>query len=244
VAGDGGGTPLLLSHGFSATGRMFAPTVAALQAGRRCVTWDLRGHGRSDSPADPSQYSPELVLGDMAAILDAAEIGRAVLLGHSLGGFLSLDFARAHPERVAGLVLVGTGPGYRRDDAREGWNEMCERFARALEERGFDGLPGRSEEVEASAHRSVDGLVLAARHILTQRDGRVLEHLPAIAVPTVVIVGSDDKQFLAGSEYMASKVPGARRALIEGAGHAPMLSHPDRFLAVVGSFLDEVDQVT
>ena len=112
--GHGGGVPVLLSHGYCATGRMYESTVATLSASRRCITWDLRGHGRSDYPSDPAEYSVELTVGDMLAILDADEVGRAVLIGHSLGGFLSLALQREHPQRVAALVLVGTGPGYRR----------------------------------------------------------------------------------------------------------------------------------
>lgn len=239
--GAGGGTPVLFSHGFCATGRMFASTVAALAPTRRCLTWDLRGHGRSDHPDDDARYSVGESVDDMLAILDAAAIEQAVLLGHSLGGYLSLELQRLHPERVAALILVGTGPGYRRDDARATWNEMCEDFAVAFEERGFDGLPFRSEEVQRDAHRSVDGLTRAARHILTQRDARVLEHLPAIDVPTLVVVGEKDRQFLAGSSYMASKIPGARHVVVDGAGHAPMITHPEPFVAEVSAFLDAVD---
>ena len=65
----------------------------------------------------------------MLAILDDVGAERAVVLGHSLGGYLSLELAIAHPERTAALVLVDTGPGYRNDAARDGWNEMAERYA-------------------------------------------------------------------------------------------------------------------
>jgi pimeloyl-ACP methyl ester carboxylesterase len=240
--GAGAGTPMLLSHGFCATGRMFASTVTALAAGRRCFTWDLRGHGRSDYPDDADRYSVAHSVGDMLAILDAAGAERAVLLGHSLGGYLSLELQRLHPERVAALVLVGTGPGFRNDDARAGWNEMCEAFAATFEKKGLDGLPFRSEEVEPDAHRDADGLIRAARHLLTQHDGRVLEHLPDITVPTLIVVGEKDRQFLAGCSYMAAKIRGARHVVIDGAGHAPMLTHPQPFLTAATAFLEDIDR--
>ena len=239
--GAGAGAPVLFSHGFCATGRMFASTVDALATSRRGLTWDLRGHGRSDYPEDSERYSVGLSVGDMLAVLDAAGVERAVLLGHSLGGYLSLELQRLHPERVAALVLVGTGPGFRRDDARASWNEMCEAFAVGFEARGLDALPGRSEEVERDAHRNADGLIQAARGILVQHDGRVLDHLAAIDVPTLIVVGENDRQFLAGGAYMATKIPGARQVLIDGAGHAPMITHTDTFLTEVGVFLDAVD---
>src|SRR5271155_3893116 len=95
---SGEGLPVLLTHGFSATSAMLAGTARSLVPDYRVVTWDLRGHGSSDSPDDPSLYSPELVMNDMVALLDHLDIGRAVVGGHSIGGFLTLQFAITHPE--------------------------------------------------------------------------------------------------------------------------------------------------
>jgi len=240
--GEGGGVPVLLTHGFAATRRSLASTVGALAPGRRVVSWDVRGHGESDSPADPGLYSLDLTLGDMLAILDAEDIERAALLGHSMGGYLSLELQRRHPDRVAALVLVGTGPGYRRDAARDEWNRMCDSYARALETKGLDGLPAGSDEVTASAHRGAEGLVRAARGFLQQHDAAVVEHLPAIDVPTLVVVGERDRQFLAAASYMASKIPGARHVVIAGAGHAPMITHTLQLATEVVAFLDTVDR--
>jgi pimeloyl-ACP methyl ester carboxylesterase len=80
----------------------------------------------------------------------------------------------------------------------------------------------------------------AARGILSQRDSRVLEHLPEIDVPTLIVVGEDDKPFLAGSQYMAAKIPGARLEVIPGSGHSPMTAAPDRLLAIVRAHLDAI----
>jgi pimeloyl-ACP methyl ester carboxylesterase len=240
VTGEGAGVPVLLTHGFSADHHSWSATVAHLGARRRCITWDVRGHGASDSPTDPASYTPALSLADMAAVLDAAAVERAVIGGHSMGGYLSMRFWLAHPDRVAGLLLVDTGPGYRKDEARTQWNDTCEAFARRFEERGRDGL-ARSPEVGAAQHRGVEGLVLAARGILRQHDAAVIEHLAAIDVPTVVIVGSDDRAYLDGASYMAKKIAGARHHVVEGAGHAPMLTHPSEVDAAVDELLAEVD---
>lgn len=235
----GTGPAVLLTHGFAASSHMYAATVADLSADYTMITWDLRGHGKSDSPDDPAEYTVAASLDDMAAILDPAGAERAVLVGHSLGGYLSLEFLLARPERVDGLVLVDTGPGFRKDDGRERWNEMAEGYAAELTERGLDGLPP-SAELDAGVHRSAEGLALAARGILRQRDGHVLEALPSIAVPTLVVVGERDEPFLAGSKYMAAKIPGARLVTIDGAGHAPPVTHPDEFNTVLRGFLDEL----
>jgi pimeloyl-ACP methyl ester carboxylesterase len=243
-ASDGAGAPVLFSHGFASSSHMFGSTVAALDGSRRCVRWDLRGHGRSDYPTDPACYSVDLSIGDMLAVLDAAGVERAVLVGHSLGGYLSLALHRRHPERVAGLALVDTGPGYRRDDARAGWNDMCEDYARSLEQRGLDGLPPGAEELRSDVHRSADGLVHAARGILRQDDAAVLDHLPSIDVPTLVLVGSRDKAFLAGASYMERKIPGARLVVVDGAGHAPMISHPSSVESALADLLARVDSAS
>lgn len=228
---------VLLTHGFSASSAMWAPNVPALAADRTVVTWDLRGHGRSDAPEDPSLYSHELAVADMAAVLDAAGIGRAVLGGMSLGGYLSLAFHVRDPERVAALVLVDTGPGYRRDGERDGWNELVDRTAADLEARGLAAL-GSSPEQDTGA----DPLALAraARGIMAQHDAAVIESLPSVSVPTLVVVGAQDAPFLRAAGYMATTIPGARQVVIEQAGHAPNLDRPEVFNPAVGDFLEEL----
>src|SRR3954471_1298954 len=198
---------LLLSHGFSASAAMWRANVAALAERRRVLAWDMRGHARSDAPEDQALYSHALSVGDMAAVLDAAGVERAALCGMSLGGYLSLSFRLAHPERVAAFVLVDTGPGYRRDSERDGWNDYCERTAAEIEARGAVALRVSPEVAE---HPDLGGVARAARGIMAQRDASVIESLGAIYVPTLVVVGSEDEQFLRAADYMATKIPGAK----------------------------------
>ena len=93
-----GGTPLLLTHGFSASSEMWQPNIAALATARPVITWDLRGHGSSDAPEDLVHYCASACVADMTALLDACGIARVVAGGLSLGGFLSLELWLAHPE--------------------------------------------------------------------------------------------------------------------------------------------------
>ena len=138
AAGDG--PAVLLTHGYSATGRMWAHQIEALRDRYRIIAWDMRGHGETESPDDPAQYSEALTLADMVGLLEFLGEDRAVVGGLSLGGFMSLAFHLEHPEMVRALVLCDTGPGYRSPEARAGWNRAAEKRALDLEARGMDAL--------------------------------------------------------------------------------------------------------
>jgi pimeloyl-ACP methyl ester carboxylesterase len=231
--------PVLLTHGYSSTSEMWRPNLDAFQAGRRVITWDIRGHGRSDSPEDQALYSSELSVADMDAILEATGTQKAVVGGLSLGGYLSLAFHLRYPERVVALMLFDTGPGFKRDEPREAWNRTAEGTAAGYETRGLDALPNRPE-VGRSTHRGAAGLAKAARGILVQHDARVIESLSSITVPTLVVVGALDTPFLAATDYMAAKVPGAVKVVIEDAGHASNIDQPEAFNRAVLDFLERV----
>ncbi|HEY0437081.1 MAG TPA: alpha/beta fold hydrolase [Phenylobacterium sp.] len=233
----GSGPALILTHGYSATSQMWAGQIAPLEPHFTVVTWDMRGHGQSDYPQDQAQYSEEHTVADMAALLDAVGAREAVVGGLSLGGYMSLAFHRAHPERTRALLIVDTGPGYKNDQAREGWNRNAIARAERLETEGLPDTARASAEVRLARHRDATGLARAARGMLTQRDAKVIENLPDIAVPAVVIVGANDTPFLAASDYMAGKIPGAKKAVIPDAGHSANIDQPDAFNAALLDFL-------
>ena len=235
----GAGPAVLLSHGYSASARMWQGQMDALSDGYHLIAWDMRGHDRSDSPDDPALYSHEATIADMAAVLDECGAGRAVIAGLSLGGFMSLAFHLAHPTRTAALMLFDTGPGYKRDDGRAGWNRLANSMAVAYEQKGL-AAAGTSAEVTVARHRSAQGLAHAARGMLAQKDGRVIESLPLIKVPTLVLVGENDTQFRPSADYMAAKIPGAEEVILAQAGHAANLDRPAEFNAAVRAFLDRI----
>jgi pimeloyl-ACP methyl ester carboxylesterase len=185
----GEGPALLLTHGYSATGEMWQGQLATLSPHFKVITWDMRGHGASDYPQDQAAYSEEATVADMAALLDAVGAEQAIIGGLSLGGYMSLAFHRAHPKRTRALLIIDTGPGYKNDQARDGWNANAIRRAERLEADGLGDLSKASAEVRQARHRDATGLARAARGMLTQRDARVIESLPGVGVPSVVIVG-------------------------------------------------------
>jgi pimeloyl-ACP methyl ester carboxylesterase len=230
-------TPLLLTHGFGASQAMWAPNLDALSRDRQVLTWDLPGHGAS---AGAGESSHDGCIAEMLYLLEELGAQGAVIGGMSLGGYLSLLFCARHPERVAALLLVDTGPGFRDDSAREEWNSWVAELADDLEARGLDALRS-GPEAEAAEHVGGAGaLAVAARAILTQHDGEAFASLGAIAVRTLIVVGAEDDRFLAGAEAMARRIPGARKVVLEHAGHAANMDQPAAFDRAVGEFLAEL----
>ena len=235
----GKGPAVLLSHGYSATCSMWDGQIAAFKDRYKIIVWDMRGHGESDYPTDPTAYSEALTVADMAAILDACGEARAVIGGLSLGGYMTLAFHLRHKDRCRALMLFDTGPGFKKTEAREAWNQRARSRADDLDARGLAAL-GPSDEVRMSQHRSASGLAGAARGMLAQENDGVIQSLETIAVPTLVLVGANDTNFLAATDYMAAKIPGARKAVIQGAGHAANLHQPDAFNRAMEGFLAEL----
>lgn len=235
----GEGPAILLSHGYSATCRMWDGQIEAFKDRHRVIVWDMRGHGQSDYPDDQNLYSEALTVEDMKAILDACGVDRAIIGGLSLGGYMTMAFHLAHPERCRALMLFDTGPGYKKDEAREEWNSMAIARAERLEKEGLAAL-GPSDEVRMAQHRSADGLARAARGMLTQVDSRVINSLETIGVPTLVLVGAEDKNFLNAIDYIAKKIPGSTKVVIPEAGHAANLHQPEKFNEAMEQFISRL----
>src|SRR5207244_11995514 len=129
-----------------ASSAMWQGQTEALSKRHRLVLWDMRGHGQSDYPDDPRAYSEALTVADMAALLDEVGATSAIVGGLSLGGYMSLAFYRAHPERVRALLIIDTGPGFKKDDAREVWNKRARETAERFEREGLAVLKSASRE--------------------------------------------------------------------------------------------------
>ena len=236
---EGTGIPIFLSHGFGASTRMWDGQVAEFSDRYRFIRWDMRGHGQSDSPDDPALYSQEHTLGDILGVLDYLEIDKAVIGGHSLGGYMTLAFNARHADRTKALILQGCGPGYRSDTARATWNIRAENRALSLEEGGLDALGGGAE-VNVIEQKSALGLANAARGILSQVDAAAIDSLPGIDVPVLILIGDGDEHYLQGSAYMASRIPGAINVTVPNAGHGVNVDQPNIVNKAFGEFLADI----
>ena len=253
----GEGPPVILSCALHTTHENWRPQLAPLAAaGYRAILWDYRGHGLSDAPEDPGAYSMERVVDDLGEVLEALVPGEpAVLGGLSFGGLASLHFALRHPARVRALLLVDTGPGFKNPDAQARWEESVERTAGYLESKGLEAfvasraretlvglrpeLPAAQAALRAIAAQRVHGLAGFARRVAA-RAPAVIDDLPRIGAPALVIVGEHDAPYLRSAEVMAAKLPRAERVTLRDAGHIGNLEQPEAFDAAVLAFLARV----
>lgn len=235
----GSGPVLLMTHGFMATSMMWRRQVQELSSEWTVVTWDLPGHGRTRVPIEGGAYKQGLVARCIAALLDHVGAAKAVLFGLSLGGYASLEFCLRQPERVAGLVLCSTGPGFRKTAAREAWNDRLDAVAADLDERGLSVLQGSrmGREVADAVHDSAAGIAATARGYARQHDSTVIDGLETITCPVLLVAGDRDSRFVRASEYMHTRFPDSELAIIPSAGHAVNLDDPVAFTERVAVFL-------
>ncbi len=251
---QGSGPPLLLSSASFSTHLHWAGQEQALARFARVVTWDYRGHGRSDAPEEPERYSLAQVVEDLRRVHDAsAEGAPAFVAGLSVGGIVSLSYARAFRERVAALLLFNTGPGFKNPEALAQWQAMLERAAGKMGEVGLEkylegaraqaellGLePGSALAAEARRgilRASVSGLQRFARGVAGPVPNLV-DVLHEIDAPALVLVGEHDANFQRASHVMAAKLPRAVRIELAGAGHVLNLDQPEAFVLEVERFV-------
>lgn len=245
--GDGG-IPVLLIHGYPLDQSMWDPQLEGLER-VWCIAPDLRGFGAScfsPSPATLSEHAD-----DLAALLDALKIERAVIAGLSMGGYIAFEFVRRHRERLLGLILLDTSPRPDDEAGRAGRNTTIERVASEGVGPIALALGGKlfGKQVTAKLRDTVisqmaltprESIIAASTAMRDRADSRDL--LPTLAnTPTLVIVGSEDRLTPPDvAQAMAAAIPGATLVEIAGAGHLPTLERPAETTAAMQQFLDRV----
>jgi len=250
VETQGAGAPLVLLHGFAMHAGLFAPILPALARGHRVHAVDIPGHGRSPSIAP-------FDLSSLVEALDAAiDADPFTVIGWSLGGLIALQWALLRPARVTRLVLVATTPSFA---VRDGWPLAVtpDTLARFGDELRASYRLTLSRFLALQVHGSETGRATlavlrkrlfergepsaadldAALGVLAQSDLRPM--LSRIDAPALVIGGDRDALVpVAATRALAAALPHARQVTIEGAAHAPFLSHREAFLEAVLPFID------
>ncbi|HLM58578.1 MAG TPA: alpha/beta fold hydrolase [Pyrinomonadaceae bacterium] len=247
--GGGGGTPVVLLHGFPFDRSMWREQIESLKDSYRVIAPDLRGHGQTSVTGGAATM--EEMADDVAALLDELGVGRVVVGGLSMGGYVTLAFCRKHAERVAAVVLADTRPQPDTEEGRRGREKMVELALREGMAPIADAmLPkvlapqtlGSKPELVARVREMIlgtnpEGAAAALRGMAARRDQTDL--LPRLGVPALVIVGTEDSVTPpADAEAMHRLIPGSRLVKIEGAGHASNLERAADFNRALREFLD------
>jgi len=247
VEGPPDGRPIIFVHGAGVSRAQWRPQIVGLSDEFRVVAMDLPGHGVRGSEPFDFDRAVEAV----ASVLD--QIGEPCLLvGHSLGGYVSATVAGGHPERVAGLVLSGSSADYRgRLGTRSRLAGTVLRLAGSIGpvERWFERYTlrkVRDKPVDGSTAASIrDGGVSLRAYGESARDlaGRdVRSDLRSYSGPTLLLNGSEDRLNGNAASDLAAVLDDARVETLAGAGHTANLDRPDEYTATIRSFADEVDR--
>ena len=242
----GEGPPVAFSHGLFMDHTMFDPQVEHLRARYRCIRWDERGHGKTGDATEPFTYWDSA--NDLAALLQSLDVEGAVLAGMSQGGFLSLRAALAHPSLVRGLILIDTQAGAENPDLMPYYQQLVERWltqgmddelAAIIEAillgQGYTNAERWKSSWKQLNPENIQQLFTA----LAERDD-LSDRLGEIHVPTLIIHGDHDAAISVDrAEALAAGLPDAQLVLIEGAGHASNLTHPDLVNPHIARFLEE-----
>jgi 3-oxoadipate enol-lactonase len=248
---EGNGPPVVLLHPFPVHHEFWNPTVPALSSRYRIIRPDLRGHGDSDIGQGPAIMAKHAA--DVARVMDAVGVGKAALVGCSIGGYILFEFWRRYRARVAALVICDSRP---QPDNAEGRANRLKVAADVLEQGNepffaaqIPRLMGRTTiaarpDLVAGAHRmmqkmSAEDVSLVQRGMAERPDS--VGDLRTISVPTLIVIGEEDiLSTVADGDLMRQSIPGSQLKVIPKAGHYSPYEQPDAVGPLLRQFVDSV----
>ncbi|MGD9525735.1 alpha/beta fold hydrolase [Pseudonocardia sp.] len=255
----GSGAPVLFVHEFGGDSRSWRPQIAHFARRHRCLVHDARGYPPSGVPTDPGAYSQDRAVADAVAVLDAAGVDTAHVVGNSMGGFCALHLCLRHPERVRSAVVAGCGYGAHPDvaaQARAAFLALADRYRdegaaavtadyghsparQPLREKDPDG---HAEHLRVLAEHDRVGAALTLRGVQAARPSLygLRAELAAVRVPVLLVVGDRDDDALDATLMLRRTIPGARLAVLPNSGHLTNLEEPALFNALVEAFHADV----
>jgi pimeloyl-ACP methyl ester carboxylesterase len=256
----GAGQPIVFVHEFAADHRSWEPQMRHFGQRYRCVTFSARGYPPSDVPEKADSYSQNRATDDIAAVMDHLKIGKAHVVGLSMGGFATLHFGFRHPARALSLVVAGCGYGAEKDQqARfrsevelvakslkdEGMAKFAEKYAYGPTRVQFENKDPRgfAQFKKELAEHSALGSANTQIGVQGQRPSLydLLDKMRALTIPTLILTGDEDWPCLAPSVLMKREIPSAALAVMPNCGHTINIEDPDQFNRLVGDFIVQVE---
>ena len=246
--GDPSGVPVVLLHGITDSWHSFEGVLPHLPRSIHAFALTQRGHGDASRPA--TGYRPQDFAADVAAFLDALDLERAVIAGHSMGGYVAQAFALDYPERTQGLVLAATCADLQGNPVvTEFWNSAVSQLTDPIDPqfvREFQESTIARPVPQAFFETAVqESLKVPARVWRAAFEGLLETDLSAeisrVKSPTLILWGDRDAYFpLSGQETIAEAIRGAQLVIYRGAGHALHWEEPARFAADLADFAEKL----
>lgn len=256
----GSGTPVVFVHEFAGDCRSWEPQMRAFARRYRCIAFNARGWTPSEVPADVASYSQARARDDIRSVLDQLGIAKAHICGLSMGGFATLHFGLAYPDRALSLVVGGVGYGAEKGEREKFRNEAVV-IAGRLESQGMAKFAeayaygptrvqfenkdprGFAEFKQQLAEHSAKGAANTQLGVQKERPSifDLEPQLKKLTVPTLILSGDEDWPCLLPGVYMKRMIPSAALQLIPNSGHTINIEEPDAFNAAVAGFWTQVD---
>ena len=256
----GEGEPVLFVHEFAGDHRSWEPQVRALSRRHRCIAYAARGYPPSDVPDGLDAYSQDRAVADALAVLDAAGVERAHIVGLSMGGFCTLHLGLRCPERALSLVVAGVGYGsqperqeaFRAESAviarafrDEGPAQVAERYAVGPARVQFQNKDPRgwAEFAQALAGHDATGAELTMLGVQARRPSLydLTDELARMTTPVLLVNGDEDEGCLEPGLMLKRTIPTAGLVLLPRTGHTVNLEEPELFNRLVGDFIATVE---
>ena len=256
----GAGTPILFIHEFAGDHRSWEDQVRYFGRGWRCLAWSCRGYPGSDAPQDEKLYGQDFFNRDAIAVLDAAKVDKAHIVGLSMGGYTALMLAAKLPERVISCTAAGAGSGALKstraqfiEDARAAAAEFDRTSKVDAEAMGVGPTRVHLQNKDPVGwrtfvrHLAEHPAHAAAKTLRTVQAGRASLYdleadLKTIKAPVLLLVGDEDEPCLDVNLWMKRLLPTARLGLLPGSGHAINLEEPALFNQLIEGFITEVER--
>ena len=252
----GQGETVVFLHGMTGSTQDWENQIRVLSPDYRVVALDMRGHGKSAAPSREEEYSIPIFADDVFGLLKMLNIKKCCLGGHSIGGFIALEFALKHQDMLAALVLVDTSSG--QIASAPGAAQLRQKLDELARSQGLGAAfeydaannPSRierfkkhPEQKEISRRKvlmtSVDGYIYCPRG--SARRESVTPRLSEITVPTLIYCGEEDLAFTEAVQILKEGIPDSELVTVKGVGHSPHEEAPEVFNEALVRFLGRVN---
>lgn len=246
-SGDSLGAPVILLHGYGDSFRSFDLVLSRLPKSFHVYVLSQRGHGDSSRPA--SGYNPRDFAADVAVFMEAVKLKQAVIVGHSMGSYVAQRFALDYPDRVRGLVLIGSFVTVRgHQGVKELWDSTISKFGDSVDPafiRDFQQstfqkpIPPEFFETVVRESAKIPGRVWRTTMAELMKTD-FSDQLGRIKAPTLIVWGDKDSFFLrAEQDRLANAIAGSRLVVYEGTGHCPNWEDPKRLATDLTTFIEK-----